>query len=95
MENNLRLWRAPHRESSSHVWAKLQTFKNTCDLPWLVVGDFNEPLWDFEHVSTTPRAESQMIAFRDTLEMCELADLGFLAFPSHMITKGVEQVTWR
>ena len=45
---------------------------------WLVVGDFNEAMWDFEHLSATPRGESQMVAFRDTLEICGLVDLGFV-----------------
>lgn len=36
---------------------------------------------NFEHMSATPRAESQMIAFRDTLETCGLVDLGFVGVP--------------
>lgn len=55
--------------------------KNTSDLPWLVIGDFNEALWSFEHISVTPRAEAQMVAFRDTEEVCGLIDLGFSGVP--------------
>ena len=45
------------------------------------MGDFNEAMWSFEHFSVTPRSESQMLAFRDTLEVCELVDLGFSGLP--------------
>ncbi|XP_073351872.1 uncharacterized protein [Aegilops tauschii subsp. strangulata] len=47
----------------------------------MVCGDFNEPLWQHEHLSRTERSEAQMIAFRDCLEMCELEDLGFSGIP--------------
>lgn len=71
----------PHVENRYLMWEKLQCLKNTSDLPWLVVGDFNEAMWDFEHFSATPRGEPQMIAFRDALEVCELVDLGFVGVP--------------
>lgn len=51
------------------------------DLPWLVIGDFNEAFWNFEHMSATPWAEALMMDFHDTLETCELVDLGFSGAP--------------
>lgn len=33
------------------------------DLPWCVLGDFNEAMWSFEHFSTSQRSEGQMLAF--------------------------------
>ena len=67
-------WRAifvygePRMENRHLVWTKLRNLKAINNLPWLVIGDFNEAMWDFEHLSITPRAEAQMIAFRNTLE---------------------------
>lgn len=71
----------PRVENRHLMWSKLQNLKNTSDLPWLVIGDFNEALWDFEHMSATPRAEPHMVAFRDALEICGLVDLGFVGVP--------------
>ena len=51
------------------------------DAPWLMAGDFNEALWQHEHFSRISRGESQMEAFRDTLFVCELLDLGFSGAP--------------
>lgn len=71
----------PRVENRHLMWSKLQSLKNVSDRPWLVIGDFNEALWDFEHLSASPRPEQQMIAFRDTLEVCGLVDLGFSGIP--------------
>lgn len=43
----------------------LQGLKNASDRPLLVICDFNEALWDFKHMSSTPRPKAQIIAFRD------------------------------
>jgi hypothetical protein len=50
-------------------------------LPWLVIGDFNEALWQEEHLSCTPRPTNQMDAFREVLFDCNLTDLGFAGVP--------------
>lgn len=71
----------PRVENRHLMWSKLLNLKGTNDLPWLVVGDFNEALWGFEHMSATPRGEPQMLVFRDTLETCGLIDLGFAGTP--------------
>jgi hypothetical protein len=71
----------PRTEDRHEMWTMLQNLKNESDLPWCVLGDFNEAMWSFEHFSVTPRCESQMLAFRDTLEMCGLVDLGFSGLP--------------
>jgi hypothetical protein len=62
------------------MWAKIQELKSRSALPWCLMGDFNEAMWSFEHLSATPRPEGQMLAFRDTLEVCELVDLGLSGY---------------
>lgn len=71
----------PHTENRHMMWYKLQSLKHVNDRPWPIIGHFNEALWDFEHLSSRPRPEPQMVAFRDTLEVCELVDLGFSGIP--------------
>jgi hypothetical protein len=50
-------------------------------LQWLVLGDFNEELWQYAHFSSSLRSESQMVAFSDCVQVCELTDLGFSGHP--------------
>jgi hypothetical protein len=45
--------------------------------PWLVCDDFNEVLCQDEHVGPRDRTETQINAFRDCMQECELKDLGF------------------
>lgn len=87
LSDNAPLWRLtcvygePRSENRHHMWSLMQKLKTQSELPWCVLGDFNEALWSFEHFSASQRSESQMLAFRDTLELCELIDLGFSGLP--------------
>jgi hypothetical protein len=40
-------------------------------------GDFNESMWQFEHLSATKRSERKMLDFREVLSHSDLHDLGF------------------
>lgn len=71
----------PRVENPHQIWTALRNISQTSNLPWLVMGDFNETMWQFEHFSRTQRNESQMQAFRDVLQDCELHDLGFQGVP--------------
>ena len=71
----------PRVENRHRMWSLLSAIGASSSLPWLVLGDFNEALWQYEHFSACLRAESQMAAFRDCVQVCELNDLGFSGLP--------------
>lgn len=71
----------PRTENSHLMWSKLRELKAKYDLPWIILGDFNEALWQQEHLSCTPRSESHMMAFREVLNVCDMVDLGFSGVP--------------
>jgi hypothetical protein len=71
----------PRVENRHLMWDALRNLKTNSDLPWLVIGDFNEALWQEEHLSYTPRPTNQMDAFREVLFDCNLTDLGFAGVP--------------
>jgi hypothetical protein len=81
------LWHAtfvygePRTENRHLMWSALCALRASSALPWMAVGDFNEALWQHEHLSHCPRPEGQMIAFRDALMVCELKDIGFSGVP--------------
>ena len=70
-------------ENRYKMWYHLTRLRGVSQEPWPVCGDFNETLWQHEHMSRTLRSESQMEAFRDFLLLCELEDLGFSGVPLH------------
>jgi hypothetical protein len=63
------------------MWELLQRIKHRSSLPWIVMGDFNETWWQFEHFSDHRQGERQMEAFRGALDYCELCDIGFKGLP--------------
>jgi hypothetical protein len=69
----------------------MRELKTLSTLPWMVVGDFNECLWQEEHISWTPRSVNQMDDFREALFDCNLSDLGFQVFRTHMTTNVVAE----
>ena len=71
----------PRVENRHRMWEHLCRLRAYSREPWMVCGDFNEALWQHEHLSRIERSEAQMVAFRDCLERCELEDLGFSGIP--------------
>jgi hypothetical protein len=71
----------PRVENRHHTWEALRRLRSVSPLPWVVIGDFNEAMWGFEHFSASERPERQMSNFRDALYDCDLVDLGFTELP--------------
>ena len=59
------------------TWDMLKFIKASSPLPWLCIEDFNEVLLREEHMGVNDWSNAQIQAFRDTVDICELMDLGF------------------
>jgi exonuclease III len=81
------MWRAtfvygePKPGDRHLMWTKLRQIKDNSSKPWLMMGDFNEAMWQEEHFSCTPRSERLMMDFREVLSHCDLYDIGFVGNP--------------
>jgi hypothetical protein len=64
-----------------HMWTLLRRIKPRSTEPWMLVGDFNEAMWQHEHLSRSRRSEWLMKDFRDVLSHCDVHDLGFVGNP--------------
>ena len=71
----------PRTENRHRMWTILSDIRASSDLPWMLMGDFNEAMWQCEHLSVTPCPASQIAAFREVVQDCELHDLGFAGAP--------------
>jgi endonuclease/exonuclease/phosphatase family metal-dependent hydrolase len=71
----------PKAHDRPEMWKLLRRIKTDVKEPWLMMGDFNEAMWQHEHLSTTKRNERQMENFRNVLSECNLHDLGFSGLP--------------
>ncbi|KAL9672151.1 hypothetical protein QQ045_028399 [Rhodiola kirilowii] len=62
-------------------WNLLRRLGEGMDIPWVVVGDFNEVTSSSEVQGGRGRQNWKMENFRRVLEECELSDLGFSRYP--------------
>ncbi|KAL9690315.1 hypothetical protein QQ045_010712 [Rhodiola kirilowii] len=65
----------PRAQNRGSSWDLIRRLAGLCDLPWIVMGDFNEVCYNWEATRVRQREESRMRAFRDVLEECGLFDL--------------------
>lgn len=68
------------------MWTLMRRIKSNAGEPWLMIGDFNEAMWQSEHMSQKKRSENQMREFREVLSDCDLHDIGFRVCPRRMTT---------
>ena len=61
----------------SRSWELLRQLNATSDLPWLIMGDFNEIMILEEQMGRLDRNLQQMASFREAILDCSLHDLGF------------------
>jgi hypothetical protein len=71
----------PKAQDRHEMWTLIPRIKLDVEEPWLMVGDFNETMWQHKHISATRRNERQMTDFREVLSQCNLYDLGFVGLP--------------
>lgn len=71
----------PRVQDRHLMWELIRSIKNWCGAPWMMMGDFNEAMWSFEHFSARRRAKRQMLDFHEILSHCDLHDLGFIRVP--------------
>ncbi|XP_060973975.1 uncharacterized protein LOC133039163 [Cannabis sativa] len=73
---------APEIANKSDSWTLFQRFGDVAPLlPWLTMGDFNEILSNNDKSGGGLRRESQMEAFRSTLDKCFLQEVPYIGDP--------------
>ena len=65
----------------SQTWDTIKNLSNSNNLPWICLGDFNEVLRPDELIGMGQRSNTQIQAFRDTMDVCSLMDIGFSGRP--------------
>jgi hypothetical protein len=66
----------PEAQNKHLSWEYIRNLSAMVDLPWVMVGDFNEILYSHEKEGGSVRSQRCMQAFRDTLVDCNLEDMG-------------------
>ncbi|TXG54013.1 hypothetical protein EZV62_019269 [Acer yangbiense] len=61
-----------------HSWSLLRRLGRMSNLPWIVVGDFNEILQLDEKKGGVIRSNTTMSSFREAVDDCALMDMGYV-----------------
>jgi exonuclease III len=90
------------------AWALMKHLAGLVPIPWVCIGDFNEITIQSEKWGGRGRANSQMVAFQQALDFCDLTDLGFIGpkftwsncrdntdFTKVRLDRGVANSEWR
>jgi hypothetical protein len=98
----------PDPSKRYEAWALLTFLKNQISGPWVCLGDFNEILYSSEKWGGNTRTNSQMDAFQQVLNRCQLFDLGYKGakytwsnfregsgFVKERLDRGVANTGWR
>ncbi|XP_019176865.1 PREDICTED: uncharacterized protein LOC109172170 [Ipomoea nil] len=70
----------PERSRRHDAWNLLRELKAQSDLPWVVIGDFNDIASHAEKRGVNPHPDSLIRGFNDTLLDCGLSDLGMVGY---------------
>ncbi|XP_074326658.1 uncharacterized protein LOC141664599 [Apium graveolens] len=67
----------PERTTRQKSWNILRELASKSQLPWCIVGDFNDMLFSFEKEGGRPHPNNFLIGFGEVIAECGLEDLGF------------------
>lgn len=68
----------PKWEDKHLSWSYLRDLHSRMNIPWVVIGDFNEILYSHEKEGGARRPDRMMQEFREALVDCQLDDMGFM-----------------
>ena len=68
---------AANRSLRFRTWDTMKFLRGESTLTWLCIGDFNEILRPEEQMGPNERDSAQIEGFREAVDVCELADLGY------------------
>ena len=71
------IYASPRSEERSILWDNLAKVAELHKLPWVMAGDFNEPLVDGDKFGGRGVSINRSLAFKDCLDKCSMVDLGF------------------
>ena len=71
------VYASPRNVERCILWENLIKVVDLHNKPWVIAGDFNEPLLNEDKFGGRPVSLSRSLLFKDCLDKCNMVDLGF------------------
>nr|XP_023873887.1 uncharacterized protein LOC111986485 [Quercus suber] len=71
------IYASPRSEERCILWENLTKVAELHKLPWVMAGDFNEPLIDEDKFGGRGVSINRSLAFKECLDQCSMVDMGF------------------
>ena len=71
------IYASPRSEERCILWNNLSRVAEMHNKPWVIAGDFNEPLTDEDKLGGRPMSINRSVLFKECLDRCNMVDLGF------------------
>ena len=71
------VYASPRNAERNTLWENLIEVADLHNKPWVIAGDFNEPLLDEDKFGGRPVSIHRSLLFKDCLDKCNMVDLGF------------------
>ena len=71
------IYASPRLEDRFILWNNLSKVAELHNKPWVMAGDFNEPLTDEDKFGGRGVSVNRSLAFKDCLDDCNMVDMGF------------------
>ncbi|KAL0016452.1 hypothetical protein SO802_003521 [Lithocarpus litseifolius] len=71
------VYASPRLAERSILWNNLCSVVDSHNLPWVIAGDFNEPLCDNNKFGGRSISVNRSLLFKECLDRCNMIDLGF------------------
>ena len=71
------IYASPRNEDGCVLWNNLIKVAELHNKPWVMAGDFNEPLVDENKFGGRGVSVNRSLAFKDCLDGCNMVDMGF------------------
>ena len=71
------VYTSPRCAERQILWGNLSKIVELHNLPWVITGDFNEPLFDEDKFGGRPVSMPRSFLFKECLDKCNMVDMGF------------------
>ena len=71
------IYASPRCAERQILWGNLKMMAEVHDLPWVMAGDFNEPLMEGDKFGGKGLSVNRALLFKECLDACSMIDLGF------------------